>query len=137
MKKNLVLLIGIALLAFTALGYFGNFVQWRDAQRTTATILTAEQQRLRRGAGNINLDIQYSVDGVPRSRTVQVSPSTLDEAAQANEIEVLYMRKDPDRVIPVAVLTEKQKLIYITLGAGILLTIAGVVIRLRKRAATE
>lgn len=135
MKKHLVLISGIALLAFTVLGYFGNFVQWSDAERTTATIVNAEQLRARRGAGNIKLDIQYSADGNILNGTVSVSPSTMNHIAPAEEIEVFYKRNDPSRVIPVAVLTEKQKFIYITLCAGILLTIAGVIISLRKRAA--
>jgi hypothetical protein len=134
MRKNLVLIIGIALLAFTVVGYFGNFVQWSDAEQTTATILNAEQQLVRRGAGHINLDIQYSVDGKPRNGTAQVAASRLQEATPEGELEVYYMRKQPDRVIPVSVLKDKQKAIYFTLGAGIILTLIGIVIGLRKNA---
>ncbi len=133
MKNNLFLIIGIALLAFTTLGYFGNFVQWSDAQETTAKILSSEKQWLRRGEGNINLEIQYAVDGNPRNGTASVAASTLEEAATEDEIQVYYMKKNPNRVIPVAVLKGKQKTILYTLGSGILLTLIGVVVGIRKK----
>ena len=119
-------MIGIAVLVFSILGYFGNFVQWSDAQQTTATILNSDRQWLRHGAGNLNLDIQYYANMSLYSKTVSISPSNLQEGEA--KIQVYYMGKKPHRVIPVAVLKGKQKNIHITFAAGCILTVIGIVL---------
>jgi hypothetical protein len=134
---NLVLIAGTVLLAFSALGYLGNFVQWADAPQTTARVLNAEKQWLRRGGGNFNLDISYDVNATPRQGKVSISASTLEASCVDGKIEVYYMKSDPDRVIPVAVLKGKQQTIYITSVLGVILTVAGLILRWRRKTRME
>ena len=134
MKPTLLLPIGIALLAFSALGYYGNFIQWIDAGETTARIRNQQEQWLRKGGGNLNLDLSYTVDGEPRSGTAQLAPATLEAAVTGNEIQVYYLTDNPDRVVPVVLLHKKQRTIKVTAALGLLATLIGLIGRqLRRR----
>ncbi len=135
MKMNLVFIIGIALLAFSALAYYGNFVQWSSSTQVTATITSATEQWVRRGGGSVKVDIRYSAGGSAQSGNVTLSKSTMEDAANNGEIEVVYMNEEPERVIPAAVLKKKQKSVPFMAGAGVLLTIVGVGLSLRKKGA--
>ena len=106
-------------------------MQWRNAKETTAKILSAEEQWVRRGSGNINLDIEYSVNGKMRRGTASVAPSRLKDG-NVTEINVYYMTNKPERVIPVDVLKTKQRDIYIAAIVGVGLTLLGVVLNRRK-----
>ena len=132
MKRNSILVVGLLILAFTVVGFFGNFVQWSGRETTTAKILNAERQWVRKGEGHINLDIEYQVADRTVRGTAEISPSDLPKSGDRAEIEVYYMKKKPERVIPVAVLDDKQRTIYITLAVGITLTVIGSILGCRK-----
>ncbi len=102
-------------------------------EQTTAKIVDAEKQWVRKGSGNINLEIRYYADRVLHKGTVSVSPSTFREGGGDNEIEVYYMKRKPGRVIPVAVLKGKQRDIHIICAVGSILTVIGVVMGIVKK----
>jgi len=57
MRLNGVLIIGLLVLAFTAVGFYGNFVQWSDVEMVTAKILNAKKQWVLKGNGHVDLEI--------------------------------------------------------------------------------
>jgi hypothetical protein len=132
MKKNLILLIGIAILAFAVLAYAGNFLQWSSATQVTAKITNTTEQAIRKGENMVKLNVQYPVGNTLMTGTVTVTASTMGEAVNNNEIEVYYMNKKPERVVPVVVLKNKQKAVPILASVGVILTIVGFFLRVRK-----
>jgi len=127
---RLTLLAGLLLLAFASLGFYGNFVQWRDAIQTDARIISAQEQWLRRAPGNINLELEYSVKGRIYRGQASVAPYRLKDG-KANEIPVYYLEDAPDRVIPVEVLQSKRRIVYAAAALGIALTVLGFVFKRR------
>jgi uncharacterized beta-barrel protein YwiB (DUF1934 family) len=125
MKKHLLLIIGLVVLAFGGLAYTGNYLQWSSATKVTAKITSTKEQWVRRGENSVNVDIQYPVDGSDMSGTVNLVASTMEDAAKNNEIEVFYLNKNPERVIPVAVLRKKQRAVPVIVAVGAVLSTLG------------
>jgi hypothetical protein len=125
MKKHLVLGIGIFALAFAALSYGGNFLQWSDSTKVMAEITSSQEQWVRRGENSLNVGVRYPVAGETMTGTVNLMASTMEQAANGGKIEVFYMNKKPKRVIPVAVLEKKQKAVPVMAAIGVLITAVG------------
>lgn len=125
MKKHLVLGIGIVVLAFAALSYGGNFLQWSDSTKVMAEVTSSKEQWVRRGEKSVNVDVRYPVAGDTMTGTVNLTASTMESAANDGKIEVFYMNKKPERVIPVAVLEKKQKAVPVMAAIGVLITALG------------
>jgi hypothetical protein len=125
MKKYLILGIGIFILAFTALSFAGNFLQWKDSTQVSAEITSSAEQWVRRGENSVNVEIRYPVGGETMNGTVNLTASTMEQTADNGKIDVLYMNNKPERVIPVAVLDKKKKAVPVMAGIGILVTLVG------------
>ena len=134
MKRHLVLVVGILLLLFTGLGYYGNFVKWSEAKQATARVLNTKDQWVRYGPGSVHLLFQYQANGSPMRGTFQVTRSTLEETVVNNQLEVMYMPNNPGRVIPLVVLKASQGTMYFTGIAGLVLSVFGVLLSRGKTA---
>jgi hypothetical protein len=82
-------------------------------------------------AGNINVDLEYSVKARMHQGRASVDASRL-EAASGNSLNVYYMEDDPDQMVPVDVLKSKQRFIIIAAALGTLLTVLGVAFKRRQ-----
>ncbi len=127
MKKYLILGIGIIILAFAALSYAGNFLQWKDSTEVSASIEGSSEQWVRRGENSVNVEISYAVGDETMKGTVNLTATTMEQAANSGKIDVLYMNKKPERVIPVAVLDKKKRAVPVMAGIGVLVTLVGAV----------
>jgi hypothetical protein len=125
MKKNRLLIVGIVVLLFAGVASIGNYLQWSSATQVSADIVTAREQWVRRGENSVNLDIKYPVGPDFLSGTVNLMVSDLEEEGKDGKINVYYLNKDPERVIPVSVLKGKQRAIPIIGAIGAALTVLG------------
>jgi hypothetical protein len=116
-------------LVFTAIGFYGNFIQWFDVETVTAKILNAQEQVVLKGEGHIHLAIAYPVGKETLHGNVSVRGSDLEFAIRNGGLPVFYKRRNPGRVIPVAVLKDKQQTIWVTLVIGCTLIIVGLIKR--------
>jgi hypothetical protein len=128
---KLMLVSGLLLLAFAVLGFFGNFFRWQHAIETNAKIISAKEQWTRRAPGNINVELEYSVQGRIHRGRASVGASRL-EAASGDSLNVYYMEDDPDQMVPVDVLKSKQRFVIIAAALGTLLTVLGVAFKRRQ-----
>jgi hypothetical protein len=123
MSKTLI--VCILILAFGTLSIFGNYVQWTDAVKTSAEILTAKEQWVRRGSNYLKLQVRYDVDGKSVQGEVYAMPDDLGANSCDGGIDVVYKRKNPSDVISAAILQDKRRSIPWIICAGLVLTAVG------------